>query len=455
MRPTTFAVSQSYLSTAFGRSSSYRSKLACVVALSLLGAASGCKKKAPPVEEQTAVPAPVSAPAVVPQPVPASQLPDWKPVSATTSTMEIPKVVGLLVDSTISSAKGDLENFDKVVDMNATTVTMEADDEVAPPTPDGHPVDLNGPPPGIGKGTTLIDVADLASSHRVFAYFSSKKITHHPGTLERGVSTDTLSQLRAGNVVSWEIAIDFGHLILAAESGKKLPTSTDWDDDSTKLIQCKLQRVEPTDLAFPVLVNGEPVELPTLHAKCVMDNGQEDHFYILDQLSNPIFVWTKTAISGDSSQTIKITFVPPSVPPMAAMKAGELPGGGGAGSGKSMEAKLAEKEPVEIYGIYFDFNSAVIKPESEVVLKQISDVMHKNPAWKLSVAGHTDNIGGDDFNQKLSEARSAAVKKALVTEYKIAPERLTTSGFGASRPIADNAKVEGRARNRRVELQRQ
>ena len=120
-----------------------------------------------------------------------------------------------------------------------------------------------------------------------------------------------------------------------------------------------------------------------------------------------------------------------------------------------MERKLADKEPVEIYGIYFDFNSAFIKPESEAVLKQIADVMHKNPTWKLSVSGHTDNIGGDDSNLKLSQARAAAVKTALVKEYKIDPNRLTTSGFGASQPIADNTKVEGRARNRRVVLQRQ
>ena len=66
------------------------------------------------------------------------------------------------------------------------------------------------------------------------------------------------------------------------------------------------------------------------------------------------------------------------------------------------------------------------------MLKQISDVMHKNPTWKLSVSGHTDNIGGDDFNLKLSQARAEAVKTALVNEYKIAPDRLTTSGFGAS-----------------------
>jgi outer membrane protein OmpA-like peptidoglycan-associated protein len=202
------------------------------------------------------------------------------------------------------------------------------------------------------------------------------------------------------------------------------------------MYDCPLQRVEATDLAMPVLVNNEPTELPVLHARCALDNNDDNDYYVLDQLSNPIFLYTRLGKYGDSSQTIKITFET-------------------ANKTNSLEQKLADKQPVEIYGIYFDFNSAHIKPESEAVLKQISDVMHKNPTWKLSVSGHTDNIGDADFNQKLSQARAEAVKTALVKEYKIAPDRLTTSGYGASRPVADNKKPEGRALNRRVELQRQ
>ena len=120
-----------------------------------------------------------------------------------------------------------------------------------------------------------------------------------------------------------------------------------------------------------------------------------------------------------------------------------------------MEAALAAKKPVEIYGIYFDFNSATIKPESEAVLQEIAGIMQKNPDWKLYVRGHTDNVGDDNFNLGLSQRRAAAVKDALVTRYKIAPDRLATSGYGASQPIESNKTMEGRARNRRVELQRQ
>jgi outer membrane protein OmpA-like peptidoglycan-associated protein len=71
------------------------------------------------------------------------------------------------------------------------------------------------------------------------------------------------------------------------------------------------------------------------------------------------------------------------------------------------------------------------------------------------VGGHTDNVGGDAFNLDLSKKRSAAVKDALVSQYKIAPERLIAAGYGASSPVETNATMEGRARNRRVELSKE
>ena len=109
----------------------------------------------------------------------------------------------------------------------------------------------------------------------------------------------------------------------------------------------------------------------------------------------------------------------------------------------------------EVYGIYFDFASDKIKPESEPVLREIADALNHNPTWKLRVEGHTDNIGGDDYNLDLSQRRAEAVKLALVTRYHIAAERLTPKGFGATRPKEPNDTLAGRARNRRVELVRE
>jgi outer membrane protein OmpA-like peptidoglycan-associated protein len=110
---------------------------------------------------------------------------------------------------------------------------------------------------------------------------------------------------------------------------------------------------------------------------------------------------------------------------------------------------------VDVYGIYFDFASDAIRPESEPILKEIADVLARNAEWTLSINGHTDNIGGDTSNLDLSRRRSEAVRKALTERYAIAPARLTTSGYGASQPKATNDTIEGRAQNRRVELIRQ
>ena len=120
----------------------------------------------------------------------------------------------------------------------------------------------------------------------------------------------------------------------------------------------------------------------------------------------------------------------------------------------AIEKLLAKSGRVDVYGIYFDVGSAILKPESGPVLKEISDALGKNPTWKLSVEGHTDNVGDDASNMRLSINRAASVKQALVSRFGIAPERLATAGFGASQPKESNSTVKGRARNRRVELVR-
>ena len=204
------------------------------------------------------------------------------------------------------------------------------------------------------------------------------------------------------------------------------------------MYSCMLHRVG-TDVAFPVIVNGQPVILPALHAMCAFAGGEETHMYYLDQPDNPLTLAQQDGVRDVTNQVIKITF------PDKQASAGA----------SQLEKALAARKPVDVYGIYFDFNSIVIKPESDPVLQQIAAILQKNPDWKLSVAGHTDDIGGNPANLALSQRRAAAVKEALVTRYQIAPERLVTAGFGASRPIETNSTMEGRARNRRVELQRQ
>ena len=106
---------------------------------------------------------------------------------------------------------------------------------------------------------------------------------------------------------------------------------------------------------------------------------------------------------------------------------------------------------VAVYGVLFDFNKSTLQAASEPVLQQILDLLKKNPTQKIEVQGHTDNVGGDAYNQTLSEARAKAIVVWL-TQHGIAANRLTARGFGKTRPIAENTTDIGRAKNRRVEI---
>ncbi len=117
-----------------------------------------------------------------------------------------------------------------------------------------------------------------------------------------------------------------------------------------------------------------------------------------------------------------------------------------------LENKIKQHGHVAIYGIYFDFNKAELKPESEPVLKEIARLLKKNPDLKLYVVGHTDNIGSLAYNRKLSRQRAEAVVQRLVNRYHISPDRLKAFGVGPLCPLASNSTEAGRAKNRRVEL---
>ena len=101
--------------------------------------------------------------------------------------------------------------------------------------------------------------------------------------------------------------------------------------------------------------------------------------------------------------------------------------------------------------INFDTGKSVIKSESKPIIEQIVQMMKSNPDLKISVEGHTDNVGNPKSNKTLSEARAKAVIAAIVAE-GIDAKRLSGVGHGQDKPIADNKTEEGRAKNRRVEL---
>lgn len=117
-----------------------------------------------------------------------------------------------------------------------------------------------------------------------------------------------------------------------------------------------------------------------------------------------------------------------------------------------MQSALGEEGHVALYGIYFDTAKAVIKPESEPTLLEITSLLKAQPAMKLYVVGHTGDTGDASSNLDLSMRRALAVVNELVSRRGIDGARLTAAGVGPYAPIAPNSTDPGRARNRRVEL---
>ena len=116
---------------------------------------------------------------------------------------------------------------------------------------------------------------------------------------------------------------------------------------------------------------------------------------------------------------------------------------------------LANKGRWATQGILFATGKAELQPESRPVLKEIAATLKQHADLKILIEGHTDNVGSAPANLTLSDARAAAVKAALVAEYGADGARITTKGFGDTKPSAPNTSAEGRAQNRRVEIVKQ
>jgi len=109
------------------------------------------------------------------------------------------------------------------------------------------------------------------------------------------------------------------------------------------------------------------------------------------------------------------------------------------------------KEKIVLRAVHFDFNKSNIRSDARPILDEAARMLKERGEVKIVVEGHTDSIGGDAYNMKLSKRRAEAVKRYLV-EHRIAASRITSEGFGKRQPVASNATAEGRAQNRRVEL---
>jgi OOP family OmpA-OmpF porin len=121
-------------------------------------------------------------------------------------------------------------------------------------------------------------------------------------------------------------------------------------------------------------------------------------------------------------------------------------------SADEIDSKMASEGRIALYGIFFDFDKAVVKPDSKSQIEEIAKLLKASPDLHVLIVGHTDNKGKLAYNQTLSLSRAKAVVAMLVKSYGIPAAQMTAVGVGPAAPLASNDSDEGQAKNRRVEL---
>ena len=386
-------------------------------------------------------------------------------------TPKIPLQPGLTIVTAVRATDGDYESIKVIESADAISLRMRYSSESS--RDEGidtesnqyqqcrpHPTDPIMVLCQITVDHTVLR-SDLRSSDHYLPYFGppSDIAETVPGTTAIGTSTAVLNALKTLGSVDFTTYIGATVLITSADSTA--------DSIMDPRERGTLRRVESAAVPIPVIVNNRLVSLPAIHAKGTL-GIDESEFFFLDDPDNPLTL--RFTIGNEKLTVIRINTPSDGVNPDSGGGGGGAGAGAGGGGGKGsaagggasgagnageIEQSLSSTGHADVYGIYFSYNSDIIRPESEPVLREIATLLAKHPDWKLNVDGHTDNIGGAAFNQTLSTRRASAVKKTLVERYHIAAARLDTAGYGLTRPKAPNDTLEGRALNRRVELVRQ
>jgi outer membrane protein OmpA-like peptidoglycan-associated protein len=190
---------------------------------------------------------------------------------------------------------------------------------------------------------------------------------------------------------------------------------------------------------------GDPLNLPKLDDDYVHNWFEQQGRYLLARLDRPEGAVYVSLYLGESARGNVAVVRVVETKEMETNKIVFL-------NASQMEQAIADSGKVALYGIMFDFDKDVVKPESKPTLDEIAKLLQAKPDMKLKIVGHTDNKGTAEYNLDLSTRRAANVVAALTSVYGIAPGRLTSEGAGLTQPIASNDTEEGRAKNRRVEL---
>lgn len=328
----------------------------------------------------------------------------------------IPLRTGLTLVSALQFTDGDRENV--------VTVQGTAQDGVtyawhgSQLGPDGKRTDATF--------SRFVSAADLAGATRLNTVFRMNDQADYPGYTAFSFSTRVYEGLRSTGTAAFTVtALGEGLLPGLGANAKYKGT---------------LSLIAPQSEPFPLIVNGVATTVPSLriHGRFTFrEQPLEQDFWVLADSEHPLIL--KTVTGRDVLQLLRVEMPADAVIPASVT---------------TIERELDKQCRAELPGVYFAFGTAVLDQASNATLGSVAGILKRHPQWTLSIEGHTDNIGGDASNQRLSEQRARAVQMSLSAAYSIAPERLQSAGFGATRPRATNDTMAGRARNRRVELVR-
>ena len=336
--------------------------------------------------------------------------------------VRIPLVEGLRITTAVADAAGDYESLKSVVSRDGDAA-WKLQYSASLPGPEGRAR-------SVSSERTVHD-ADLESATRYRHGFEDNAIEDYPGTTALGASAAVLRALKEGGASAFALVGSDPWLAQAlAGNGPVAELAGALMSNPNVSFKGELQRRSAGTLA--VLVNEVLRELPILVAagRLAARSGEtmDAELRFLDDPANPIaLAWR---IGKAELRVVRIDL--PQPPP-------------------DLASRLERQRHVSLPGLYFDFGSAALRPESKAALADIVAVI-RTTTGALTLQGHTDGVGPAADNLVLSRQRAEAVRAALVALDASLAGRLTAQGFGATRPVADNASLQGRAQNRRVEL---
>ena len=209
---------------------------------------------------------------------------------------------------------------------------------------------------------------------------------------------------------------------------------------SSRPFRGSLERVGSDPEPFEVLLNGQPTTVPGIRVRADLAGEFELHAEFLF-LDNPEAAWLLETSDVRVSADIRIGY--------------ERLVRIGSGIRESQVADALEEDcTTSVHDIFFATGSDALDATSAPALEAIAATLSTHPGWSMTVIGHTDSAGSEESNLELSRRRAERVVSTLVGDYGIAAARLRSEGRGETQPVADNGTPEGRARNRRVDLER-